>query len=209
MASKFPEPPEAVELAKTPPVIRRVPAGTTLWRIYFGDTPHRVHWNTFRHFGPTGSRFDHHDEPQRIQDRGIMYTAIDGPICFAECFQATRTIDVDRNGPALVGFTLAADVELLDLASDWPTQVGASMAINSGPRPRARRWARAIYEAYPTLHGLWYASSMAANGPAQALFERAHSALPPLPLVHRRLCEPELEALVEWAGERFNYAVAR
>lgn len=209
MAAKFPEPPTARELAKHPPVVRIVPAGTLLWRVYFSDTPYRVKWNTFRHFGPTGSRFDHHEEPQRLQDRGIMYTAIDGEICLAECFQSTRTIDVDRNGPALVGFALTADIALLDLTSDWPTQAGASMAINSGPRPRARRWAQAIYEAYPGLHGIWYASSMAANAPAQALFERAIRATPDTPVFHRRLCDHELEPVIEWAGERFNYAVAR
>jgi hypothetical protein len=166
-------------------------------------------WNTFRYFGPTGSRFDHHDEPQRIQERGILYTAIDGEICFAECFQSSRTIDVSRAGPALVAFALARERALLDLTSDWTTRVGASMAINSGPRPRARRWAREIYEAYPTLDGLWYASSMAANAPAQALFERAADALPARPTFHRSLGDAKLTDLVDGAAERFGYAVVR
>ncbi|HWL84949.1 MAG TPA: RES family NAD+ phosphorylase, partial [Polyangiaceae bacterium] len=183
--AKFPEPPYVAELARHPPAVRIVAAGTMLWRIYFRSTAHHTKWNTFRRFGPTGSRFDHHETPKRFQDRGIMYTASGGETCFAECFQSTRTIDVNRGRPALVAFALARDLELLDLTGDWPTQVGASMAINSGPRPRAQRWARAIYAAYPNLHGIWYASSMAANEPAQALFERATGSMPNSPTIHR------------------------
>ncbi len=47
------------------------------------------------------------------------------------------------------------------------------MALVSGPRPRARAWARAIYVAYPEAEGVWYGSSMHANTPCIALFERA------------------------------------
>jgi len=32
------------------------------------------------------------------------------------------------------------------------------MAIGTGPRPRAQRWSRAIYDAYPDLDGLYYLS---------------------------------------------------
>jgi hypothetical protein len=81
------------------------------------------------------------------------------------------------------------------------------MAINTGPRPRAQRWARAIYAAYPTLHGIYYASSMDANQPALALFERARLALPSHPVFHRALADPPMLTLVANAAARFDYRV--
>jgi hypothetical protein len=81
------------------------------------------------------------------------------------------------------------------------------MAINSGPRPRARRWSQAIYDAYPTVEGLYYASSMNANEPALVLYERAASALPGRPLFHRALADAALTGAVVRAARRFTYAV--
>jgi hypothetical protein len=66
------------------------------------------------------------------------------------------------------------------------------MTINSGPRSRARSWSRAIYEAYPEAQGLYYCSSMDANRPAVALYERAEAALSGVPSFHRPLTEPAL-----------------
>jgi len=51
------------------------------------------------------------------------------------------------------------------------------MALNSGPRPRARRWSAAIYDTYPHIGGLWYPSSMYGGTPAVALYERIEDAL--------------------------------
>ena len=45
-------------------------------------------------------------------------------------------------------------------------------APEAHPRPRARRWSQAIYAVYADAAGLWYASSMHANAPAVALYER-------------------------------------
>ena len=50
------------------------------------------------------------------------------------------------------------------------------MAINTGHRGRARAWARTFYDAYPTLHGLYYPSSMNGNEPAIALNDRLERA---------------------------------
>lgn len=79
------------------------------------------------------------------------------------------------------------------------------MAINSGPRPRARRWSQVIYEAYPAIEGLYYASSMNANRPAVMFYERARTALPERPLFHRALADPTLTAAIARAAQRFNY----
>lgn len=105
-------------------------------------------------------RFDQHDSPPRQQSRGILYAAELGPACVAEVFQDTRTIDRRRRAPWLVVFELARDLDLLELSSVWPTRMGASQTINSGPRPRARSWSQSIYAAFPDLDGLLYPSSM-------------------------------------------------
>jgi hypothetical protein len=205
--AKFPEPPPPGQLATIPPVPRVVPAGTRCWRVYFQGGRHPGAWNAFRGYGPTSARFDHHLSPPRVQDRQVLYAAERGTTCLAEVFQETRTIDRRRNDPWLAGFELIRPLTLLDLTGPWPTRAGASMAINSGPRPRARRWSQAIYDAYPTVEGLYYASSMNANEPALVLYERAASALPGRPLFHRALADAALTGAVVRAARRFTYAV--
>ena len=68
------------------------------------------------------------------------------------------------------------------------------MAINSGSRATARAWSRAIYAAYPNVEGLRYASSMNANQPAFALYERARSSLPTAAALDLPLAMPALAA---------------
>ena len=206
---KFPEPPSASHLARLPPRLHRLPAGTELWRIYFRGGPHPAAWDTFRAFGPVATaRFDHHEPPPRLQDRAILYAAAQGLTCVAEVFQETRLIDRTHRDPWLVGFTLVTDVTLLELTGVWPTAAGASMAINSGPRPRARRWSRAIYGAYPQIAGLWYASPMHANQPAIALYERARDALGRPPFFHRPLADPALLTPLRNAAAALGYGLA-
>jgi hypothetical protein len=121
-----------------------------------------------------------------------LYAALSGPACLAEVFQLTRTIDATAHEPWLVGFMLSENLRLLDLIGTWPTAAGASSAINSGSRSRARRWSQVIYEAYPAVQGLWYASSMYGHAPAVAPYERAENALPLEPSFHRALDDPAL-----------------
>jgi hypothetical protein len=204
---KFPEPPHPADLARIERHWRELPAGTLLVRIYDRGGPHPTDWNDFRYYGPLNVRFDHHEPPPSLQDRGIMYAATLAVTCFAEKFQAARTIDPFTGDPWLVAFRLRRAVRLLDLAGVWPTRAGASIAINSGPRPRARRWSRAIYAAYPDVEGVWYTSSMHANAPAVALYERAASALPSSPEVHRALADPTLQVSLENAAHELNYAL--
>lgn len=202
---KLPQPPPAAALAGIPADWRIVPAGTPLFRIYFRGGPYPVTWNQLRYYGPTNARFDHHQAPPRVQARGILYAADHPRTPLAEVFQVQRTINVRRAEPWLVGFRLATDVQLLDLTGLWPTRAGASMAISSGPRPMARRWASAIYDAYPTAAGLWYSSSMHANAPCVALFERAASALPTRPAFHRALADDILRAFLESCADVLGY----
>jgi hypothetical protein len=198
---KLPLPPSSADLARIPPVWRIAPAGTALFRDYFRGGPYPVAWDQLRYYGPTNARFDHHEAPPRIQARGNLYAASHPRTPLAEVFQARRTINTRRDEPWLVGFRLAADVRLLDLTGLWPTRAGASTAINSGPRSVARRWSGAIYDAYPDAAGLWYGSSMNANAPCVALYERAEAALPALPSFHRALADATLRAFLETCAE--------
>lgn len=202
---KFPEPPETARLAAIEPDVYRLAEGTRLWRIYDSNGPHPTRWHTFRHFGPTNSRFDHHLLPRAPQARGILYAAIHAETPFAEGFQDQRVIDRRRNSPQLVAFELRRLVALLDLTGAWPTRAGT--AINSGPRSRARRWSARFYDAYPDIDGLWYSSSMDGNRPAVALYERAAPAMPTRPTFHAALADASLTPIVLRAATRFGYGV--
>jgi hypothetical protein len=202
---KFPEP-DPARLRRLAPAVIHLPAGTRLWRVYARGGAYPTTWLTPRTFGPIASaRFDHHLEPARVQARGILYAASAPAICLAEVFQARRLIDVASGQPWLASFRLTDEVIVLDLTGLWPTQAGASMALASGPRPRARRWSRAIYDAYPVVQGLWYPSSMHGNQPAVALYERAQAALPPHPSFHRALADPVLLPLLRRVAIAIGY----
>ena len=203
--AKFPEAPPAAQLVALAPVLQILPAGTRCWRIYFQGGQHPTAWNALRGYGPTTARFDHHLPPPHVQARQVLYIAENALTCFAEVFQDTRTIDRLRNDPWLVCIELTRPVPLLDLTGAWPTQAGSSMAINTGPRSRARRWSQAIYDAYPMVEGLYYASSMDANRPAVMFYERAANALPNRPSFHRALADPTLVPAIARAALHFNY----
>jgi hypothetical protein len=196
------------DLEKVSPDLRSLPAGTVLWRLYLRGGRHPTFWNTFRAFGPTRSRFDHQVPPPKLQVRRILYAAEEGPTCLAEVFQDTRVIDRAAHDPWLVGFELAEALELLDLTGSWPTRAGASMAVSSGPRPRAQRWSRVIYEAYPAVQGLYYPSSMHGNRPSVALWERAASAVPSIPIFHRPLVDPALLPVLSRVAKDLGYGLA-
>jgi hypothetical protein len=202
---KLPEPPAPDALAAIGPAWREVPAGADLWRVYFRGGAHPTTWNTFRAFGPANARFDHHLPPARVQDRRILYAAASPLTCLAEAYQRRRRIHARLSEPWLVGFAAARPLRLLDLTGTWPTRVGASMVINTGPHARARRWSQAFYQAFPDADGLWYASSMHANRPALALYERAAGALPPTPFLHRALGDPLLRVVLENAAAELGY----
>ena len=207
--AKLPEPPPVTTLRRIPPDVETLPAGTKLWRIYFRGGSYPGTWDQMRYYGPVGSaRSDHHLDPPGAQERGILYAATrDDAIatCVAEVFQDTRLVDTRRNEPWLAAFTLMEDVSLLDLTGKWPTRARALANINSGPRPRCRHWSREIYDAYPDLGGLYYASSMNGNEPAVALYERASNTLPRSPVFNRRLSDAPLLIPLERIAAGLGY----
>jgi hypothetical protein len=208
LADRLPPPPEVVALRAIAPEIGVLPVGSLLWRIYFRAGARPTRWNGFRSFGPTNARFDHHPPPaKRHRTRAMLYASSAGPTALAEVFQETRVIDRSSGSPALAAFQLTRALALLDLTGTWPTRAGASMAIHSGSRARARAWSRAIDSAYPQIAGLRYASSMNANQPAFALYERARPALPAAPLLDLPLATPALAAPLAEAALRFGYAL--
>jgi hypothetical protein len=184
--------PDLARLVGLDPDTRRLPAGTRLWRIYSRAGRYPTRWSAFRYFGPSDkSRFDHHEAPARLQQRGILYAAPDIPVCIAEVFQRDRTIDRQAGEPWLVAFETQHELQLLDLTGQWPIRAGASQEINDGIREIARAWSRAIYATYPDLAGLWYRSKMH-GGTAVALYERSSEALPAAPVFHEALASQRL-----------------
>jgi RES domain len=202
---KLPWPPAPAALAAIPPEWRVVRVGTALFRVYRRGGPHSGAWNEFRFYGPLNGRFDPHEGPSALGPRGVLYAAILPSAALAEFFQTRRSINLRHREPWLAGFTIAREMRLLDLTGLWPTRAGASMALSSGPRPRARAWARAIYAAYPDAEGVWYGSSMHANTPCVALFERAADALPARPQIHRALADTTLRAFLRNVAADLNF----
>jgi RES domain len=209
--SKFPEPPGVDVLRGIPAETIELPAGTLLARVYFAAGPHPSRWNQFRRFGPTEARWDHHlpdsDGHPAEQDRAVIYCATDVDTCIAEVFQSTRRIDRVRNAPTLVIFTLSESVTLLDLRGPFSTTLGASTAIHSGPRSRARAWARELYEAYSHIQGFHYGSSMNGHAPSIALNERAAHAIPDRPQFHRALNDDLLVDVLRRIALRLSYSL--
>jgi hypothetical protein len=136
-----------------------------------------------------------------------LYCAPDVDTCAAEVFQATRRIDRTRNAPMLVVLALREAVTLLNLRGTFATALGASTAIHSGPRSRARAWARELYGAYPGIQGLHYGSSMNGHAPAVALNERAAQAMPEHPQFHRALNDDMLVQTLQQIARRLSYGL--
>jgi hypothetical protein len=212
--AKFPHSPGAAALAEIVPSVRRFAAGTTLARVYFARGRHAIPWNEFRYTGPLNSRWDHHlpnaQGAAHSQRRGIYYAAADAKTCLAEVFQDTRRIDRAFQAPWLVVCKTLRGVEVLDLTGDFATRVGASMAIHSGSRVRARGSARDLYQAFPAAQGILYAASMHGGAPAFALNERALEGgplFPSHPELHRALADDAMLDPLKHAARSLGYAL--
>jgi len=204
---KLPSPPARFTI---PAITRDCRRGERLWRIYFMGGDHPTRWNELRHFGPTGSRFDHHTRPKRMQPRGILYATMGSHAiltALAEVFQEQRHIDRRRAEPWLAGFDLAHAVSLLDTGGAWPGRAGGSMALNSGSRSRAREWSRGIYTSYPAVEGILYPSSLK-NQPCVALYERAENVLPVSPIFNERLDSPKLIDGLTLLAKELHYTMS-
>jgi hypothetical protein len=210
--AKFPNSPGASALAEITPTLITLPAGSALARVYYTSSAHPLAWNQFRSFGPLNFRWDHHlptvaGEP-REQGPTVYYAAANAVTCLAEVFQATRRIDRVYQAPWLVIFNTLRALSLLDLTGDFATRMGASVAIHSGSRGRARGWARDLYQAFADAEGL-VCASMYGGAPAFALNERALRAplFPPHPEFHRALADDVLLDPLKHAAQALGYAL--
>lgn len=211
--TKLPRAPDARELRSIEPAVATLAEGSVLARVYRARGAYPTRWSEFRHYGPADGRFDHHRMDASgeafVQDHAVLYCAADAPTCFAEVFQQTRRIDRVRAAPWLAVFELRRAVALLDLRGSFTTRVGASMAINTGSRVRAREWARSFYDAYGDLQGVCYASSMHANRAAVVLNDRAEAAgvLAAHPLLNRALADDALLDVLKHAAVELGYGL--
>lgn len=201
---KVPLEPDLDRLRSTRADWRRVEPGEHLWRVYFRGGDHPSRWNQFRAVGLIDAR-----SGPASSDRAVLYLAASPVTGVAEVFQKTRTIHRTHARPALVGFATACPLLLLDLTGSFPTRIGASMGLMTGPRSIARNWARGLYAAYPAAQGLAYASSMHANAAAFVLNDRVDptQALPASPGFHRTLDDPAMITFLKNAGRELGYFV--
>lgn len=207
MAEGLPAPPARLDVfAPREDEVFVLSAGTAVWRLYRGR-PHGATWSTFKRSPFGDARFDHHIVDP-ASGRSILYAANDPVTCLAEVFQETRVIDPFENAPTLVQFAFESDLFLLDVAGTWITRAGGSMAINSGVRATARAWSRAIYDAFPDIHGLHYASSTHANQRCYAFYDRAEVFLYAVPNFEVQLSHPDLEPLLSYAVSTLGYELA-
>lgn len=212
---------------------RTLPAGTIFGRIYESGGAHPSLWHEFRHFGPTGSRFDHHPDPAgHHPDHAVTYvtpqiavppeTAAQSVllVCLSECFSDRGVIERGSGAaggtqPRFVLFASTRDVTLLDLVdSTWITDAGGNGQINTGDRALSRPWARAIHQAYPDIDGVFYRSRTIAQRPripearAVALWERAEDALPVSPIADIELSSPGLTVTLESFAKTLGLGLA-
>ena len=207
MAEYLPAPPARLrQLAPRDTEVLVLRAGTPVWRIY-RSAPHGTKWSDFRRHGPLDdARFDHHlDNAPTSGTRSILYAAEHPMTCIAEAFQRNRRIQPFTDAPRLAHFAFRADLRLLDVAGTWITRAGGSLAISAGRRATARRWSRAIHDAFPDIHGLRYASSKNAGEPCYAFYERAEALLRAEPSSDVPLAHPDLEPLLEDAARTLGY----
>jgi hypothetical protein len=215
--SRLPQPPAPAVLQA---ILRRtedvvaVHRATRLVRVFTAKGQHPQRWNTFRYTGPLPhARFD--TQPPGpdggvtvAHEHGVLYFGLTVRTSVAEVFQATSVVDRRTRSPFLVVLRPRRTMRLLDLTGLWPTRVGASQEISSGPKQTTQAWARAIRAAYPELDGLWYRSSMDSGDPAVCLWDPpGASCLPAAPDVLLPLDHPGLDLPLARVCEELNYTL--
>jgi len=189
-----------------------------LFRFYPSDGTHKAKWHEFRHWGPTANRFDHHPDgpPAQHPRHGVWYAALEETdklgdptglyTAVAERFQDSKTVPLNDSTISLVKCSASRTLTLLDLESRWLTQAGGNAAIESGPRDRSRKWARAIRASYPHIDGLIWRSSVYRPGRAIALWDLPRVALARTAKFNRTV--PELSAALIPAAKHIGYAIS-
>ncbi|WGW10952.1 RES family NAD+ phosphorylase [Saxibacter everestensis] len=202
---KLPREPR-VPLSHEPADLITLGTDTLLWRLHATTGTYTLPWDRLRFYGPTPSRFDPQLEPPGPSERGVTYASTEIVTVLAEAFQATRAIDAVTAGPHLTGWSPARSLTLLDLTGDWPLRHGASQALTSGIKSSCRAWARAIYDAFPEIDGLWSRSSLR-DGTVVALWTPAADSFPAAPTFSRPLSAPGLRERIWACAKTIGYDV--
>lgn len=189
--------------------LRILPAGALIFRVYKAGGRHPAQWSDFRRSGPIPAmRWDHHVPPPATgNDRSSWYGADHPDAALGESSSATRVIDRVTDTAYLAVVAISRALRLLSTDTGWPTRAGATLAINAAPFDETQRWARAIYETYLDIEGIWYPSRISHGHHCVALFERSSDALPPRAEDNRPLQDPLLDGDLRRAAARFDYRV--
>jgi len=189
------------------PLLRHLPAGTTLYRIF---APGHLGINalTFRSFGPK-VRFDHHrglwqDGKRRAAEdaeRRIYYAAFSLSGCLVECFGDTELIQVW--GQYLAKPVTTRELVLLDLQGSGAMRAGANAALAKvADRVISQAWASYFYEhpgVYTPVDGMIYTNAHNEEA-ALALFERAENSL--------QCSSQQVWPLADWRSDIMQAAAA-
>ncbi|HVV10296.1 RES family NAD+ phosphorylase [Amycolatopsis sp.] len=214
--ARLPLPPARAVLVDElhPEDIVAVHPATRLVRIFTAHGNHPQRWDSFRYTGPLPhGRFDPQrpgkgGAPATDSGNGVVYFGLSVRTSVAEVFQTSSIVDRQTRGPRLVVVRPTRTLRLLDLSGLWPTRVGASQEISSGPKKITQAWARAIRSAFGDLDGLWYRSSMDGGDPALCLWDPpAGTALPAEPDVLLPLDHPGLDIPLGRVCEELNYVL--
>lgn len=177
-----------------------------LWRIHATAGPYARRWNELRSYGPlVSARFDPWPPPPAHRDgQGVGYFGTDWAACLSEVFQETRTI-VCTGGQRMSGFEPTRDLRLIDLRGNYPVKIGASHAINSGPKNRCRAWARAIRSVHSGHDGFLYTGL--AGRTCVVIYSPPGDLFPAAPDFTKPLADPGLAPYIAVAADQIGYAL--
>jgi hypothetical protein len=115
-------------------------------------------------------------------------------------------IDTRAGAPALTAWQPQRRLRLLDLSGTWLLRNTASAALLAAPRSICRRWARAIYTAWPELDGLYVPSTLTGR-PNIVLWNAAADSIPTMPSFSRPLTHPLVWSIAQAAAAEIGYHI--
>ena len=154
-AAPLPEPPSPPpNLAKRKPLLRTLPVGASVHRIY-NNAHNPMHFD--RRTGDAGNRFNAPDGSY-----GVMYTSQEREGAFGETFlrepgQTLVSMKLMRS-KGYVRFELKRELVLLQLYGRGLARVGATAEINhmSSSYSLTQAWSKALRQAFPQIEGIAY-----------------------------------------------------
>ena len=179
-----------------------------LFRLHRTKGKYALPWDQLRRFGPLkSSRWDPHPEPpQEHESQGVSYAAVEPITCFAEVFQARRSISVSTEH-SLTAWIPIRVLRLLDLTEDWALRQGASASLHAASVTTCRQWAQAIdTQLGNSIDGLYVPSTMTGR-PNVVLFSRSADAFPSAPEFTRPLTHPGLKPMILHAAHSLRWPV--